>query len=601
MNDIIRLLPDSVANQIAAGEVIQRPSSVVKELVENAVDAGSSDITVVIRDAGRTLVQVIDNGCGMSETDARLAFERHATSKISSADDLFSITTKGFRGEALASVAAVSMTELRTRREEDETGTLVEINNSRVIRQEPCSCAIGSVFSVKSLFFNVPARRKFLKSDSTEFRHIITEFQRVSLAHPEIKFTLIHNDQEIYRLGPGNLRQRIVALFGKHYNQNLVNIDTDTSIVSITGFTGKPENARRSAGEQFFFVNRRFVRHPYLHRAVLEAYQGILPPDSVPAYFIYMSADPSSIDVNIHPSKTEIKFEDERSVWQIIMASVREALGRFNVVPSLDFGPEGAVEIPVITGDTPAPQAPHIEVDHSFNPFEGTEYKRAETQWDGDQKRGKQHGWESLFTITARSEAGADANSTAPGQRRFFQVKNRYIMCPVISGIMMIDQRRAHERILYEKYLSSLSDGPRPAQVSLFPVQTDLNAGDMVIIEEIEEQLKILGFDLQRSNDSTVTITAHPADNRNTSPLATLETLISEYRQTLEDPSIGARERIALSMAKASAIPYGMPLTYAEMEELFDMLFACKLPNYSPTGKTVMNILTLEELDRRFS
>ena len=601
MSDIIRLLPDSVANQIAAGEVIQRPSSVVKELVENSVDAGASEITVVIRDAGRTLVQVIDNGCGMSETDARLAFERHATSKISSADDLFSITTKGFRGEALASIAAVSMTELRTRREEDETGTLVEINNSRVIRQEPCSCAAGSVFSVKSLFFNVPARRKFLKSDNTEFRHIITEFQRVSLAHPEIKLTLIHNDQEIYRLGSGNLRQRIVALFGKHYNQNLVNIDTDTSIITITGFAGKPENARRSAGEQFFFVNRRFVRHPYLHRAVLEAYQGILPPDTVPAYFIYMTADPSSIDVNIHPTKTEIKFEDERSVWQIIMASVREALGRFNVVPSLDFGPEGAVEIPVITGDTPAPQVPHIEVDHDFNPFKGTEYKRPKTKWDGEQKQGRQHGWESLFTITARSAAGTEADNAAAIQRRFFQVKNRYIMCPVISGIMMIDQRRAHERILYEKYLSSLSDGPRPAQVSLFPVHAELNAGDMVIIEEIEEQLKVLGFDVQRGDNSTVTITAHPADSRNANPLATLETLISEYRRTLEDPSIGARERVALSMAKASAIPYGMPLTYAEMEEMFDMLFACKLPNYSPSGKTVMNIITLEELDRRFS
>jgi len=349
MSDIIKLLPDSVANQIAAGEVIQRPSSVVKELAENAVDSGATEISVVLRDSGRTLVQVIDNGSGMSETDARLAFERHATSKISSADDLFTITTKGFRGEALASVAAVSMTELRTRREEDEAGTLIEINNSRVIRQEPCSCAAGSVFSVKNLFYNVPARRKFLKSDNTEFRHIITEFQRVALAHPEIKFTLIHNDQEIYRLPSGNHRQRIVALFGKHYNQNLVTVETNTTIVSISGFAGKPENARRSAGEQFFFVNNRFIRHPYLHRAVLEAYQGILPPDTVPAYFIYMTADPSAIDVNIHPTKTEIKFEDERSVWQIMLASLREALGRFNVVPSLDVRARGG------SGDTGLP------------------------------------------------------------------------------------------------------------------------------------------------------------------------------------------------------------------------------------------------------
>jgi len=632
MSDIIKLLPDSVANQIAAGEVIQRPASVVKELTENAVDAGASEISVVIRDAGRTLVQVIDNGCGMSETDARLSFERHATSKISRADDLFTITTKGFRGEALASIAAVSMTELRTRREEDEAGTLVEINNSRVTRQEPCSCATGSVFSVRNLFYNVPARRKFLKSDTTEFRHIITEFQRVALAHPEIRFNLTHNDQEIYRLQPGNHRQRIVALFGKHYNQNLVDVETETSIITLNGYAGKPENARRSAGEQFFFVNNRYIRHPYLHRAVLEAYQGILPPDTLPAYFIYMTADPATIDVNIHPTKTEVKFEDERSVWQIMLASVREALGRFNVVPSLDFGPEGAVDIPVIMGNTPAPPPPAIEVDHTFNPFEGTEYHRPETRWKWDAERNPPRDWESLFTITTRSgeedssdrESGKEGRSRAgageddgddrrreegltaesignAGQRRFFQVKNRYIMCPVISGIMMIDQRRAHERVLYERYLASLGDGPRPAQVSLFPVETELNPGDIAILEEIGSQLRILGFEIRPGANGKITITGHPADSRNASPLAMLETILAEYKKSMASPAVGARERIALSMARASAIQYGTPLTYTEMEELFDMLFACALPNYSPTGKTVMNIITLEELDRRFS
>jgi len=620
MTDIIKLLPDSVANQIAAGEVIQRPASVVKELTENAVDADATEISVVIRDAGRTLVQVIDNGTGMSETDARLAFERHATSKISTADDLFTIITKGFRGEALASIAAVSMTELRTRREEDEAGTLVEINNSRVTRQEPCSCAAGSVFSVRSLFYNVPARRKFLKSDTTEFRHIITEFQRVALAHPRIKFNLTHNDQEIYRLPSGNHRQRIVGLFGKHYNQNLVTVETATTIVSVSGFAGKPENARRSAGEQFFFVNNRYIRHPYLHRAVMEAYQGLLPPDTVPAYFIYMTADPASIDVNIHPTKTEIKFEDERSVWQIMLASVREALGRFNVVPSLDFGPEGAVEIPVIMGNTPPPSVPHIEVDHTFNPFEGTEYNRPETKWKWDAEHNPPRDWESLFTITTRSgEQGNGAQTggeeigprKGPGQlqgeegntaqRRFFQVKNRYIMCPVISGIMMIDQRRAHERVLYERYLASLGDGPRPAQVSLFPVETELNPGEMAVLEEIADQLRLLGFGIKKGKGNKVTITGHPADTRNANPLVMLEAVISEYRHTLNDPSIGARERVALSMARASAIQYGTPLTHTEMEELFDMLFACSMPNYSPTGKTVMNIITLDELDRRFS
>lgn len=618
MSDIIKLLPDSVANQIAAGEVIQRPASVVKELTENAVDAGATEISVVIRDAGRTLVQVIDNGCGMSETDARLSFERHATSKISSADDLFIITTKGFRGEALASIAAVSMTELRTRREEDEAGTLVEINNSRVTRQEPCSCAAGSVFSVRNLFYNVPARRKFLKSDTTEFRHIITEFQRVALAHPEIRFNLTHNDQEIYRLPAGNHRQRIAGLFGKHYNQNLVSVETSTSIVSVSGFAGKPENARRSAGEQFFFVNNRFIRHPYLHRAVLEAYQGLLPPDTLPAYFIYMIADPATIDVNIHPTKTEVKFEDERSVWQIMLASVREALGRFNVVPSLDFGPEGAVDIPVIMGNTPPPPLPQIEVDHTFNPFEGTEYQRPGIKWKWDAERNPPRDWESLFTITTRGKSESESEieaesgkriSSGPSddeghgvaQRRFFQVKNRYIMCPVISGIMMIDQRRAHERVLYERYLTSLGDGPRPAQVSLFPVEAELNPGDLVIIEEISDQLRILGFEIKTGTQGRVTISGHPADSRNANPLAMLETIIAEYKHSMGDPAIGARERIALSMARASAIQYGTPLTHTEMEELFDMLFACAMPNYSPSGKTVMNIITLEELDRRFS
>ena len=356
MRDIIKLLPDSVANQIAAGEVIQRPASVVKELIENAVDAGATEISVVIRDSGRTLVQVEDNGNGMSETDARLAFERHATSKITAAEDLFHITTKGFRGEALASIAAVAMVELRTKRDEDEAGTLIMISGSKIDKQEPCSCHTGSVFSVKNLFYNVPARRKFLKSDNTEFRHIITEFQRVALAHPGIKFILSHNNEEIYRLTAGNHRQRIVGIFGKQYNQNLVDVDTSTTIIDISGYAGKPESARRTPGEQFFFINNRFIRHPYLHRALMEAYQGILPPDAIPAYFLFLTADPATIDVNIHPTKTEVKFEDERSVWQIILAAVRESLGRFNVVPSMDFGPESAMDIPILRRDMSRPR-----------------------------------------------------------------------------------------------------------------------------------------------------------------------------------------------------------------------------------------------------
>jgi len=606
MRDIIKLLPDSVANQIAAGEVIQRPASVVKELVENAVDAGASEISVVVRDSGRTLVQVEDNGIGMSETDARLSFERHATSKITAAEDLFHITTKGFRGEALASIAAVAMVELKTRREEDEAGTLIEIDGSHIQLQEPCPLHTGTVFSVKNLFYNIPARRKFLKSDHTEFRHIITEFQRVALAHPEIRFSLSHNGEDIYRLQAGNHRQRIVGIFGKQYNQNLVDVNTTTTIVDINGFVGKPENAHRTPGEQFFFINNRYIRHPYLHRALMEAYQGILPSDAVPAYFLFLTADPATIDVNIHPTKTEIKFEDERSVWQIILAAVRESLGRFNVVPSLDFGPESAMEIPVMPGNIEIPQVPEPDIDPTFNPFDNNEYSRPSTGWDGNIRKDDTSGWESLYTMKAVSGEREDRSDfrehlQAENRRRFFQIKNRYIMCPVISGIMMIDQRRAHERVLYEKFLASLGDGPSPVQITMFPVETELNPGDMAILREISDDIKKMGFNVEQGKGNTVIIKGHPADSRNPNALEMMLTLIAEYRNTLNDPSAGSRERVALSMARAAAIPYGMALTQTEMEELFDMLFACSVPGYSPSGKTVMNILSLEELDRRFS
>jgi DNA mismatch repair protein MutL len=605
MRDIIKLLPDSVANQIAAGEVIQRPASVVKELVENSVDAGATEITIVIRDAGRTLVQVEDNGIGMSETDARLSFERHATSKITSAHDLFHITTKGFRGEALASIAAVAMVELRTKREEDEAGTLIEINGSHIERQEPCPMHTGTVFSVKNLFYNIPARRKFLKSDNTELRHIITEFQRLALAHPAIKFTLTHNNEEIYRLPSSNSRQRIAGVFGKQYNQSLVEVNTSTTIVDITGYIGKPESARRTPGEQFFFINNRYIRHPYLHRAVMEAFQGILSVDAVPSYFLFLTADPATIDVNIHPTKTEVKFEDERSVWQIILAAVRESLGRFNVVPSLDFGPESAMEIPILPTGIERPMVPEPEIDPTFNPFEQGEYSRPKTSWDIPHQYENTANWESLYSVTARSGENQQQEKAEglpiENRRRFFQVKNRYILCPVISGIMMIDQRRAHERILYEKFLNSLADGPKPVQVSMFPIEVELTPGDMVILREIDEDLLKMGFDVEQGKDNRARIKGHPADSRNPNPLEMLYSLIAEYKITLNDPSVGARERVAMAMAKASAVAYGMALTQTEMEEMFDQLFACSMPNFSPAGRPVMNILTLDELDKRFS
>ncbi len=600
MADIIKLLPDSVANQIAAGEVIQRPASVVKELMENAVDAGGKYITVIIKDSGKTLIQVTDDGSGMSETDARLSFERHATSKISSANDLFAITTKGFRGEALASVAAVAMVELKTRKEENDTGTLVIINGSRVESQEPCSCPVGSAFSVKNLFFNVPARRKFLKSENTELRHIINEFQKVVLAHPEIRFSLYHNDSEIYNLPAGNIRQRIIGVFGKQINQELITVSTETSLISLKGFIGKPESARRTYGEQFFFVNNRFMKHPYFHKAVSEAYQNILPPESIPSYFIFMEADPSSIDINIHPTKTEIKFEDERSIWQILMASVREALGRFNIVPSLDFENEVLIDIPVRSSGDSFPQPPGIPVTPQYDPFSGEESPFRRPDFIERFERENARNWEKLYQ-------GSEKENEEPGQngklqergRKFFQIKNKYIVCPVKSGLMLIDQKRAHERILYEKFLECLNKNRAVSQTDLFPLTVELNPADYQVLKELEVDLRLLGFTIQFSGENRIIIKGRPSGSLSSDPSGILEILIEEFKNTKADPAINAKEKLASAMASASAIAYGRSLEQTEMEDLFDSLFACSSPNYSANGKPVINIITLEELDKR--
>jgi len=591
MADVIKLLPDSVANQIAAGEVIQRPASVVKELMENSVDAGSHNIKVIIKDSGKTLVQVIDDGSGMSETDARLSFERHATSKITTAQDLFAIRTKGFRGEALASIAAVAMVELRTRKNGSETGTLIIINGSKVDSQEPCSSPEGSSFSVKNLFFNIPARRKFLKSDNTEMRHIINEFQKIALAHHDVKFLLYHNDNEVYNLPAGNLRQRIINVFGKQINQELIGIDTETTLVKIKGFIGKPENARRTYGEQFFFVNNRFMKHPYFHKAVSEAYQNILPAEAIPSYFIFMETDPASIDVNIHPTKTEIKFEDERSIWQILMASVREALGRFNIVPSLDFKNEALIDIPVRSASSEIPEMPIIRINTEFNPFEGDAPEQGRQRYFERFEKENSDNWEKLYTGINREEESS---------RKFFHIKGKYIVCPVISGLMLIDQKRAHERILYERYLDSLINNRSVSQADLFPVTMEINPADLLLIKEIEAELSLLGFSLKYPDNKSITITGRPSGTEDSDLRTMLEILIEDYKNTQSDPSTGAKEKVAAAMACASAIPYGKKLSHDEMENLFDTLFACKAPNYSPKGRTVITILTLEEIDKRF-
>ena len=600
MPDIIKLLPDSVANQIAAGEVIQRPASVVKELMENSVDAGAGNISVIIKDSGKTIIQVIDDGSGMSETDARLSFERHATSKISSAKDLFAIVTKGFRGEALASIAAVAMVELKTRREADETGTLVQINGSKVETQEPCSFPKGSSFSVKNLFYNVPARRKFLKSDSTELRHIINEFQKVALAHPEIRFSLIHNDSELYNLPAANQRQRIIGIFGKQINQDLINLETETSLISIRGFIGKPESARRTYGEQFFFVNNRFMKHPYFHKAVAEAYQNILPSDAIPTYFIFMEADPTSIDINIHPTKTEIKFEDERSIWQILMASVREALGRFNIVPSIDFENESLIDIPVRSPADSFPKQPEIKINPNFNPFDGEELSSGRPAFSEQFERKDVTNWEQLYSSLEKGNSVPGSIPHGETVRKFFQIKNKYIVCPVKSGLMFIDQKRAHERILFEQYMESLSFSNPVSQTELFPVTLEMNPADIQVIRDIENDLKMLGFAFTIKGDHEIVLKGRPSGSVISDARELFAAFVQEFRETQESPTAGEKEKLASAMASASAIPYGKALMQNEMEDLFDMLFGCSSPNYSPKGKPVISIITLEELDKRF-
>lgn len=601
MADLIRLLPDSVANQIAAGEVIQRPASVVKELMENSVDSGASVITVVIKDSGRTLIQVTDDGCGMSETDARLSFERHSTSKITTAQDLFSITTKGFRGEALASIAAVAMVELRTRIAESETGTRIVINGSKVEEQEPCSCPAGTTFSVKNLFFNIPARRKFLKSDNTENRHIITEFQKVVLAHPGIRFSLYHNDSEVYNLQQGNYKQRIIGVFGRPMTNDLIALNTETTLVKIKGFIGKPENARKTFGEQFFFVNDRFMKHPYFHKAVVEAYQNILPPDSIPSYFIYLETDPASIDINIHPTKTEIKFEDERAIWQILMASVREALGRFNIVPSLDFDNEGIIDIPVPQAGMHIPGPPEIPVNAEYNPFEGEERDFSRSSFTGRFENDRTSGWEKLYQGFDKETPDKLLKPGETGHtRKFFQIKNKYIACPVKSGVMIIDQKRAHERILFERFMSLPGMPQGSSQVSLFPVRVCLNPADICVLREIEKEIFSLGFNIGFDDDNHIVIKGLPPFTEAGDPASLIDIILEEFKSTQSDPSRSLHEKIAVAVAGAMAIPYGKQLTLIEMEDLFDTLFACTSPNYSPKGKPVINILTLDDIDKRF-
>jgi len=612
--DIIQLLPDSVANQIAAGEVIQRPASVVKELVENAIDAGATQIKVNIKDAGRTLIQIIDNGCGMSDTDARMAFERHATSKIRSANDIFAIRTMGFRGEALASIAAIAEVELRTKEHDQDLGTFIHISGSSIITQEPVRCDNGTNFQIKNLFFNVPARRKFLKSNPAELKHIINEIQRIALANPEISISLHHNGSAIHELSGSNKRVRIVSLFGKNINQNLIPIDTETSLVKLTGFIGQPKHARKTFGEQFLFVNKRFMKHPFFHKAIVQAYEKILPPDAIPSYFIYFDLNPADIDVNIHPTKTEIKFENESAIWQILQASVREALGKFNIVPSIDFDQAGSVDIPMPLHHFDEVSIPEIKINPNYNPFDSPNptksYSGTGSSYPSKSpaERSNTGHWQSLYKglepdLSMQAEQPVDE----PVQFRIeeqqtvkssVQFKNKYILTPVKSGLMVIDQKRAHERILYERLMQVLENHEVASQQQLFPETFELNASDATLLTSILPDLRALGFDIRDFGKNSFIINGTPGVLNTSSPIEIIESLLEEYKNSPGNLQEKARETVAISLAQASAIPYGHALKPGEINELIDNLFACQTPNFSPKGKKILSIMPLEDFEK---
>ncbi len=605
MADIIQLLPESVANQIAAGEVIQRPASVVKELMENAVDAGSTIISVIAKDGGKTLIQVIDNGCGMTDTDARMCFERHATSKIREACDLFAVRTLGFRGEAMASIAAVAQVTLRTRRPQDDMGTEVLIAGSAVESQKPVHCDAGANFIVKNLYYNTPARRKFLKSNNAELKHIIYEFQRVALANPHIECSLRHNETEIYVLPAANLKQRIVHLFGKQINQSLTAIHADTTLVKVSGYIGKPEFARKTSGEQFFFINNRFMKHAYFHKAIMTAYEKLIPADYFPSYFIFLETDPASIDINIHPTKTEIKFEDEPAIFQILVAAVREALGKFNLMPSIDFETEQAIEIPPLRKNETF-RIPDIPFNPDYNPFE-LEKKGGENFALRNEKTTIKH-WEKLYNgaetraeqqVTFFPETEQQVSWKNRGNH-FMQLKNKYILTSVKSGLMVIDQHRAHERILFERYLRSMAHNQAVTQQTLFPVTIELSPSDYLVVKEFTDDLQLLGFDISDFGSNTIVMNGCPADIQNPDPKELLENFLEEYKTKETDIKIKTREKLIRALAAASAIPYGKSLSDAEMQALVDELFACENPNYSPSGIPVIIIINIEELEKKF-
>lgn len=597
--DIIKLLPDSVANQIAAGEVIQRPASVVKELIENAIDAGATQIDLIVKDAGRTFITVIDNGCGMSETDARLCFERHATSKIKSADDLFAIRTMGFRGEALASIAAVAQVELTTRRKEDEIGTKIRIEGSKVMEQLPKPASVGTNFTVKNLFFNVPARRNFLKSNEAELRHINEEFFRITIMNPEIGFTFVSNDKELFHLYPGTLKQRIVGLFGKDYDSKLLPVNQITESVTIDGFIVKPEFSKKTRGEQYFFVNRRFIKHAYLHHAVENAYKELIPQDCFPGYFLDIQIDPKEIDINIHPTKTEVNFIDVKLIYAIMHSAVRKAIGQNNLAPMLDFdinpnmgidfGEASRMDRPVIT--------PKVDFDPTYNPFKINPIRHQQQNWRIAYDDSNDTVSNNLLNENVMENKPIEEDQ----KNLFIQLQQSYIITAVKSGILVVDQHLAHERILYEKYLKEMETEVIASQQELFPHHISLNINDASLLKELKPELEKIGFRIEAMNNTTFVINGTPVDCKGSDAVSIIEKILEDYKMNLSGNQSDRKLNLARSLASQMAVKAGQTLNDVEMQDIIDRLFGCAVAEVAPNGKKIFTIINADDIKTRLN
>jgi len=618
MSSIIQLLPDHVANQIAAGEVVQRPASVVKELLENAVDAKANDIKLIIKDAGKSLIQVVDNGVGMSVTDARLCFERHATSKIRQAEDLFKLHTKGFRGEALASIAAIAHVELKTKQDQEELGTHLIIEGSKFLSQEAAAIPNGTSFAVKNLFYNIPARRNFLKSDTIEFRHIVDEFQRVALAHPNIHFSFYHNGSDVYILPASNARQRIVTIFSGKTNEKLVPVQEETDILTIQGFVGKPEFSKKSKGEQFFFVNDRFIRSGYLHHAIMNAYEGLLREGSQPSYFLFLHVPPNTIDINIHPTKTEIKFDDEQALYAILRSSVKHSLGQFSVAPVLDFDRDSNLDTPYHYKNTEAPY-PTIQVDGNYNPFADEKPNKSQHADKSRNRKPETASWESLYVGLKEdadniAEVGGlqfesedltaslfEDNEVDQPVNKTYQIHRKYIVNPIKSGMVIVEQHRAHQRVLYEQFLTNMTVHHASSQQLLFPLHLYFSTNEIELIRELQLALSNTGFVFEATNEDNILISGIPVNVTESEVTAVLEQLLRDLQDGVPENSFSQNDSIAKSMAKSLAVKNGTYLTEKEQENLVNGLFACKEPNVSPFQKPTFITMRVEDLDKKFA